>query len=275
MQRLSQQSQLRQMSDASDPNWHTPANTLAKNLWCGTTLCAATTPAYGSFNLALHVQDDPSFVAANRRRLSAQIAQQVAQPLQGVAWIDQVHGTQVTMATTATLRSEPTADALWTDQPGVALAVLTADCLPVVLAAKQGGVVGIAHAGWRGLVGGVLQNLVAAMPVAPADLVAWGGPCIGPAAYVIGLDVTAAVAALPRSHLALSPGVTSAKRQLDLQQLARQLLLDCGVGHYQASPLCAFSERRCYSHRRDGGELSTGRMATVAVLAVDDPESGG
>ncbi len=243
--------------------WDQPAAALAPGVWCGTTLClppsGADDSVYGPFNLALHVGDNPSSVEKNRLQLQSSL--QVG-PMQ---WLDQVHGCEVIEATAASLTQVPTADAVWTRVPGLAIAVLTADCLPVVLAARDGSCVGVAHGGWRGLVGGVLPALVDAMPVPGAELLAWGGPGIGVAAYEVGAEVASAVGVLAGAQTALTPGVSQGKFQLDLHRLAEVSLAAAGVSHYQASNRCAFEDAACYSYRRQGGGV-TGRMATVGFL---------
>lgn len=243
--------------------WDQPKAALAAGVWCGTTLCLppgiADSPVYGPFNLALHVGDDPGAVENNRLQLQDSL--QVG-PMQ---WLDQVHGCAVIEATAATLTQVPAADAVWTRAPGLPIAVLTADCLPVVLAARDGSCVGVAHGGWRGLVGGVLPALVDAMPASGTELIAWGGPGIGAAAYEVGADVASAVGALAGAQAALTPGARQGKFQLDLHRLAEVSLASAGVSHYQASNRCAFQDAACYSYRRQGGGV-TGRMATVGFL---------
>lgn len=243
--------------------WDQPEAGLAAGVWCGTTLCLPSAVVdgsdYGPFNLALHVGDDPSAVEANRQQLQASLH---VGPMQ---WLDQVHGWEVVEATAASVAQVPVADAVWTRVANLPIAVLTADCLPVVLAAQDGSCVGVAHGGWRGLVGGVLPALVEAMPVAPAALNAWGGPGIGLAAYEVGAEVAEAVTVLPGAEAALSPGRSQDKFQLDLHRLAEVSLAAVGVSHYQASERCAFQDSACYSYRRQSGK-ATGRMATVGIL---------
>lgn len=244
-------------------NWDEPRVPLAPGIWCGTSLCLPQSPdyfsTYGAFNLALHVGDEPAAVHRNRQRLQAHLK---VGPLQ---WLDQVHGCEVVKATPSSTATVPVADAVWTEVVGLPIAVLTADCLPVVLAARDGSCVGVAHGGWRSLVAGVLPALVAAMPVPGSELVAWGGPGIGVAAYEVGTDVAAAVRALQGAELALLPGVRLGKFQLDLHRLAQLSLAGSGVTQYQASSRCAFEDIACYSYRRQGGG-ATGRMATVGLL---------
>ena len=159
---------------------------------------------------------------------------------------------------------EPVADASVTSEAGVVLAILTADCLPVVFAAKDGSEVGAAHAGWRGLAGGVLENTIAAMRTAPADLIAWLGPAAGPQAYEIGEEVfDAFVARDPRAGAAFAP-TRPGHWKVDLYALARLHLADAGIdaADVHGGGLCTIGDpKRFFSHRRD---QRTGRMATLA-----------
>lgn len=183
-----------------------------------------------------------------------------------VQWLTQVHGSRCMEARRGTLAIRPSADAAWTSERGLALAVVTADCVPAVICDRAGTVVGVAHGGWRGLVGGVLETLVAALPVPPGDLVAWLGPAIGPGAYEVGEDVASAVTGLADgARLAaecLRAGAPG-KHYLDLFTLSERLLVQAGVGEVTSERLCTFSDRRFYSFRRDG---TTGRMATLGWL---------
>ncbi|WP_244171108.1 peptidoglycan editing factor PgeF, partial [Xanthomonas populi] len=162
---------------------------------------------------------------------------------------------------------EPVADASVTDVPGVVLAILTADCLPVVLAAVDGSEVAAAHAGWRGLADGMLERSVAAMRTPPPQLMAWLGPAAGPQVYEIGEEVFNAFVAhdaqAQRAFVATRPG----HWLVDLYALARQRLHSAGVpvAAIHGSGLCTISDpQRFFSHRRD---RCSGRMATLAWIA--------
>lgn len=241
----------------SDPGW--PAGVRAL------TTTRGETQGFG-FNLGDHVGDDPDRVAERRRLLVRRTG------VAAIQWLRQVHGTRCVEATAASASAgAPEADAVWTGTAGLGIAVLTADCVPVVVAARDGSAVGIAHGGWRGLVGGVVAALLEAMPVAAQDTVAWIGPAIGPDAYEVGEEVTAAVRALPAlgGHASDADRVLRAGRrpdryQLDLFALTRALLVEAGVTSIQSDGLCTFTDARFYSYRGDG---QTGRMATVAWLA--------
>ena len=155
---------------------------------------------------------------------------------------------------------EPEADAVVAFTPRLACTILTADCLPVLFCDRKGGRVAAAHAGWRGLVGGVLESTVAALDCDPPNLMAWLGPAIGPRAFEIGPEVRA-------RFLDSYPGCDEAfdtrggGLYADLYAIARRALADAGVTQVSGGDLCTHSDaRRFYSYRRDG---DTGRMATV------------
>lgn len=224
---------------------------------------------YDSFNLGDHVGDDLQAVARNRARLAGLLG--LSLPPQ---WLQQVHGTAVVVARADGSPRE--GDAVWSDVPGLACAVLTADCLPVVLASADGRAVAVAHCGWRGLAAGVLANTVAHFAVHASPIRAWLGPAIGPSAFEVGEDVCAAfLEALPASS---GPNVMTAfapvagrpgKFLADLYALARMFLSTLGVEDVSGGGHCTFSESgRFFSYRRDG---VTGRMATLAWI---DPAQG-
>jgi len=221
---------------------------------------------WDSFNLGDHVGDSPSSVAENRELLRQALG------VDRIQWLQQVHGSDcVYVGANAT--GVPVADAAWTDLSNVALGILTADCVPVVLAAPRHGIVGAAHAGWRGLVGGVLEALVAALPVEPSELVAWLGPAIGPVAYQVDGTVARAVQALPEgarlwAHAAIddpAPIASDPRFRLDLFALATLLLERAGVPTVGCERLCTHDDLRFFSHRRAtaNGASTTGRIATL------------
>lgn len=214
----------------------------------------------GGLNLGLHTGDAVEAVQANRARLQAVLP---GRP----AWIRQVHGVGVVDAA----RVAPGAPVLEGDasiarDAGVVCAILTADCLPVLFADLQGRVVGAAHAGWRGLAGGVLQATVDAMRAAGAgEITAWLGPAIGPGAFEVGPDVLAAFeAALPegaRESFQPYPG-RPGKYLADIYGLARRLLARAGVTRVAGGDRCTATERDCFfSYRRDGA--GSGRQASL------------
>ena len=196
-------------------------------------------------------------VAANRARLPAELALP-AEPL----WLDQVHGAHVLDLDREAVAP---ADGAVTSRAGVVCAVLTADCLPVLLCDRAGRRIGVAHAGWRGLRAGVLPAAVRAMAVPATDLVAWLGPAIGPASYEVGADVrdpfVAQSAAAERRFERNARG----RWQADLFGLARDALAAAGVRVVHGGGLCTFTgAERFFSHRREG---RCGRMATLIWLS--------
>jgi YfiH family protein len=215
----------------------------------------------GGLNLGLHVGDDPEAVRANRASLEAALP---GRP----AWISQVHGAAVVDAATVGV-GQPVreGDASIATRPGQVCAILTADCLPVLFADAGGKVVGAAHAGWRGLAGGVLGATVAAMREAGAtDISAWMGPAIGPTAFEVGADVLDAFeAALPGAAAAFAPYPGRPGKHLaDIFALARMMLARDGVTLVHGGQHCTATEReRFYSYRRDG---VTGRLASLIWL---------
>ncbi len=210
---------------------------------------------YAGLNLALKVGDDPDAVEENRAVLRSHLP---ADPM----WLDQVHGTDVVDLEGATPR--PRADGAVARTRHRVCAVLTADCVPVLLAARGGGVVGVAHAGWRGLANGVIEATLARMGVPPGDVAAWLGPGISQAAYEVGAEVyDSFVARDPGARAAFRPGAPG-KYHADLYTLARRRLGAAGVTTVHGGGFCTYAEReRFYSYRRDG---VTGRMATLVWM---------
>lgn len=245
-------------------------------------------PPFDSFNLGARCGDDADAVARNR----AELVERFGLP-SAPRWLRQVHGATVVRcddgatvcrserseesavavesrylaalgmrsAALGMTSAEPEADAAVTAMSGAVLAILTADCLPVVFAADDGSEVAAAHAGWRGLCGGVLEATSAAMQASPERIQAWLGPAAGPQAYEIGEQVFAAfVDRDPRAAIAFT-ATHAGHWRVDLYALARQRLLDAGITRVFGGGLCTISDsQRFYSHRRD---RRTGRMATL------------
>lgn len=213
----------------------------------------------GGLNLGMHVNDHPVSVAMNRQRLRSCLP---AEP----AWLTQVHGTTVVDA--ALVQDVSTeADASIATQPGVVCVVQTADCLPVLLCDLKGRAVGAAHAGWRGLLDGVLQETVRRMRVKGADeIVAWLGPAIGPACFEVGQEVADAFIGRQAAAAAAfkpAPGRKD-KHFADIYVLARLALAEVGVTGLSGGRRCTVNEGSdFYSYRRDG---VTGRMASLIWL---------
>ncbi len=207
---------------------------------------------YANLNLGDHVGDDPATVAENRRRLRAALP---ADPV----WLRQVHGKRCVDAAQTTTDNE--ADAAWTNVPGTVCAVLTADCLPILLCDDRGTVVAAAHAGWRGLAAGVIEATVRSMNTPGERLMAWLGPAIGPQHFEVGDEVRACFAAHdPQANAAFVPQ-GGGKWRCDLYQLARQRLNALGISRIAGADFCTVRDAgRFYSYRRDG---VTGRMASL------------
>lgn len=219
---------------------------------------------WDTLNLGSHVGDAPHAVTENRNRVATELALPAA-PL----WLQQVHGAQVLDVDAGHLTGPAPADAAVTREPGRVLAILVADCMPVLLAALDGAVIGAAHAGWRGLAAGVLEATIGAMRVPAATLCAWLGPAIGPSHFEVGAEVR-------ECFMAANPGAAAAftanprgRWQCDLGWLVRQRLQAAGVTRIASAGLCTYAEAlRCYSYRRDG---RTGRMAALLWLHARVP----
>jgi YfiH family protein len=224
-------------------------------------------------NLGLHVQDDSSTVLQQRSTLEAALGK----PIQ---WLNQVHGVLVCAATSDTLQDTPTADAAITSESGIALAVMTADCLPVVISACNAAgnrAVGIAHAGWRGLLAGVVTQTVAALHsrVPNATIHAHLGPCIGVAQFEVGSEVRDTFLAQAnmagglnkaQRHFTLKANGNSGNNRkylCDLESLARDALIEMGAQSIMGGGWCTVSDTRLASYRR---QALTGRFATLVAL---------
>lgn len=240
------------MPELIEPGWTLPGITAFTTTRGGGHSAAP----WDSFNLGDHVGDDPAAVSANRWQLSAMLP-----GASRVQWLKQVHGIGVVKAGVGGV---PEADACWSDQPGTACAVMTADCLPVLLAARDGSVVAASHAGWRGLLDGVLEASVRAMRVDPMQIFAWMGPAIGPEAFEVGSEVSEAFIAAGDSPGAFRPGRRAGRFVADIYALARGRLQRAGVADVSGGGFCTYSDaERFFSYRRDG---DTGRMATVICI---------
>jgi YfiH family protein len=211
----------------------------------------ASTGSYATLNLGTRGDDDAA-VAENRRRV------EVFLPSAPV-WLDQVHGTTVAIVAGEARSKEPVADAAVTREADVVLAVRTADCLPVLLADRNGSVIGIAHAGWRGLAHGVVENTVAAMSIPSSEIVAWFGPAIGPKAFEVGDDVFVAFTENDGAAAACFRAARPAKWHADLYALATRRLERAGVREVLGGGYCTYSnDAHFFSYRRS---RETGRMA--------------
>ena len=211
--------------------------------------------AFASLNLGTRVGDDPSAVERNRERLRSLLP---GDPV----WLQQVHGADAIDAAAA--GHLPRADAAVARTRHAVCAVLTADCLPVLLADRGGRGVGIAHAGWRGMVAGVVQAAVTRMGTPPGEIVAWLGPAIGPGSYEVGREVYDAFIAQDAGAAAAFVPRGEGKFLADLYALARRALTASGVTSVHGGGYCTLTDRdRFFSYRR---EKSTGRMASLVWM---------
>lgn len=226
--------------------------------------------AWNSFNLALHAGDDASAVQKNRTLLLERLRAESGAAVPAVQWLSQVHGTRVFHAGSQALPA-PQADAVYACDSPLALGVLTADCLPVLFAARNGHEVAVAHAGWRGLLNGVLEATLGSFHAAPDTISAWLGPAIGPCHFEVGDEVRAAF--LQRSSesertttdAAFVAGAQAGKWLADLYSLARIRLRASGLTDIHGSPLCTVChEDQFYSYRK---RPVTGRFATLILRA--------
>lgn len=247
--------------------WPAPATVRAGTTLRGEPGVGASAAPFHHLNLGAHCGDDPAAVAGNRARLRSLLSLP-----QEPRWLRQVHGTGVLRfaaeagaPAAAQEDTRPEADATVTRDPGTVLAILTADCLPVLFCGEDGGEVGAAHAGWRGLAAGALEATVAAMQT-PADrLLVWLGPAAGPQAYEVGVEVRDAFIAQDREADAAFVPSRPGHWHVDLFALARRRLAQAGVERVYGGGLCTLSDpRRFYSHRRDG---RSGRMASLIWIA--------
>lgn len=211
---------------------------------------------YRGLNLGDHVGDSWVDVAQNRTLVREALPSEPH-------WLKQVHGTAVAYADQ--LKELVEADAAVAMRTNTVCAVLTADCLPVLFCATDGSVVGAAHAGWRGLAAGVLEQTVEVMAHPPTQIMAWLGPAIGPAAFEVGDEVRQVfVADMPQAVSAFQAGKPG-KWLADIYQLARLRLERIGVEQIYGGDLCTYSDAaRFYSYRRDG---VTGRMGSLIWIA--------
>ncbi|MCW5624334.1 MAG: peptidoglycan editing factor PgeF [Burkholderiales bacterium] len=238
--------------DGIVPDWPVPAGIGA---FVTTRAGGVSTGCYASLNLGTRVGDDPAAVEENRRRLRLRLP---AEPV----WLQQVHGSVVVDA--ATVTGIPEADASFARTAGVICTVQMADCMPVLFATRQGDAVAAAHAGWRGLAGGVLEATLAALSAPPASVLTWLGPAIGPTAFEVGPEVrTAFLATDAGAAIAFQP-IGHDKWLADLFTLARRRLTAAGVTAIYGGGLCTHADpARFFSHRRD---RVSGRMAATVWI---------
>ena len=235
------------------PDWPAPPNVRAIQT---TRVGGVSEAPYNSLNLGDHVGDDAMRVSANRQRLNPWLP---SEPI----WLRQVHGTDVVYADQASCL--PQADAAVARTANAVCTVMTADCLPLLLCDRAGTVVAAVHAGWRGLLAGVIEAAIQHMKVPAIDILVWLGPAIGPEAFEVGSEVRDAFIALDiATEKAFIPN-GDAKWLADIYLLARIRLQRQGIMSIHGGDLCTYKDaRRFFSYRRDG---VTGRMASMIWLA--------
>ncbi|OWF74525.1 hypothetical protein B4903_20865 [Yersinia frederiksenii] len=236
------------------PDWPAPASVKA----CSTTRHGGISEfPYDSLNLGTHVGDIAATVITNRQRLVEQ-----GQLPQMPVWLEQVHGTRVLHLDGSAI-SDVQADAVYSRVAGQVCAVMTADCLPVLFCSLAGDEVAAAHAGWRGLCAGVLEQTMAQFNAAPSSIIAWLGPAIGPQQFEVGEEVKQAFIDIDtQAAAAFIPAGT--KYLADIYLLARQRLQAAGIHAIYGGDHCTVSEKQqFFSYRRDG---ITGRMASLVWL---------
>ncbi|TXI20641.1 MAG: peptidoglycan editing factor PgeF [Nitrosomonas sp.] len=241
------------------PEWPAPANVKALFTTRQGGVSSGVAGRYASFNLAMHVNDDQLDVARNRTQLRRYLPSEPK-------WLQQVHGT-LPVWIDGTAEGVPQGDAALCGTRGLVCVVMVADCLPVFLCDTAGTKVGVIHAGWRGLAGGIIERSIAAMQVSPGNLMAWLGPAIGPDHFEVGRDVyeTFVQQQISAAQAFVSKHHDYEKKWLaDIFMLARQRLEINGVTRIYGGGFCTFSDSgRFFSFRRDG---ETGRMAALIWL---------
>lgn len=237
------------MLELIKPDWPVAAHVKALST---TRIAGGSAAPFDSFNLGAHVGDKAEHVAQNRAVLRKQLGL-TKEPF----WLEQTHSTAI-----ATVEdgdgSVVTADASYARGPNRACVVMTADCLPLLLSDEGGTQVAAVHAGWRGMAAGIIESVVKQFDGQANNIFAWLGPCIGPQAFEVGVEVRDQLGGPEHAY---RPHIDKAKTFANLQELAHARLLKLGVQGVYRSQLCTFADaRRFFSYRRDG---QTGRMATL------------
>ncbi len=224
---------------------------------------------YDALNLGYATKDDRASVVENETRVARAMGVQT----DAMRWVYQVHGVDVHHAESLPVNAPLGAttipgDAIVSHTAGLVCGIKVADCMPVLFAARDGSAVGAAHAGWRGLSGGVLENTVIAMRTDPSEMVAWMGPCIGPKAFEVGEDVRDAfIRHDTRAAAHFLKRATPGKFLCDLYSIARLRLAALGINELTGGDYCSFSQPELFfSHRRNP---LTGRMAAMVWINAE------
>lgn len=237
------------------PDWPAPVSAAVSTR----VVAGASQSPFDAFNLGTRCGDEPQHVAANRLALIDALGLP-----QSPRWLRQVHGTNVVRLSASPEPVEPEADAAVTSEPGVVLAILTADCLPVLFASRDGIHIGAAHAGWRGLAAGVLEATVTAMGVPTSEIIAWLGPAIAAESYEVGEEVRDTFVNHDSAAASAFQPTRPGHWFCDLSALASQRLRACGIEHIHGGGFNTFTDERFYSYRRDS---KTGRFASLIWIS--------
>lgn len=238
------------------PDWSAPENVVCVST---TRRGGASQGKFASLNLSAHVADNVQYVKTNRELLVHEL-QLPGEPI----WLDQQHGKQI-IKLTSTRANNIRVDAAYATEPGRVCTVLTADCLPVLFCDREGSCVAAAHAGWRGLLNGVLESTLKAFPVGANKVLCWLGPAIGPSKFEVGAELKQMFVNKDHRHEVAFQPSQAGKYLANIYQLAKNILTTNGVDAIFGGGYCTYTEKeRFFSYRRDGA--STGRMAAVIWL---------
>lgn len=243
-------------------DWPAPASVFAAST---TREGGCSTGPYAGFNLAHHVGDEPASVEQNRRLLASSLDFPTE-----FQWLRQVHGTKAHIVTRAS--APPEADSLVSRTPGIALCVLSADCLPIFLSSRAGNEIAIIHAGWRGLKAGIIENTLAAMQTRPENLLVWLAPAILSCCYETGEDLPRAFLnkATPAESQQLKSAFTPIRKPgkylTNLPKIAQIKLRNLGVTPSPATPQCTCCHPAHYYSHRQRQPNPTGRMANLIAI---------
>lgn len=215
-------------------------------------------PPYSSLNLGFHVGDNHETVLANHQILNGFLPTPAF-------WLDQVHSSEVIEITDRvnelSLQQRPKADALFTRIKNQPLAIMTADCLPILLASKDGQEIAAIHGGWRPLAGGIISKTVAKFSIPKSNIVAWLGPAIGPSAFEVGQDVVDAFTSVNSSHTDDFITQENKKYLANIFSIAKRQLYSLGITEIYSEYECTYLQpKKYFSYRRDA---QTGRLATL------------
>jgi polyphenol oxidase len=241
------------------PDWPAPASVRA--VVTTRRMPGNSRPPYDAFNLGLRSGEDEGIVRANRALLARSLGLPSAP-----RWLHQAHGDRSLRLTSEVLAGEPEADAAFTTEPGVVLVILSADCLPILLCAEDGGEIAAIHAGWRGLAAGVIETCIRRLRTPRERLLAWLGPAIGAGSYAIGAEVRDALLARDSGADVAFAATRPGHWTCDLYTVARRRLQALGVERVHGGGFDTFVDARFYSYRRDG--VRSGRMASLIWRAA-------